>query len=258
MAVKAPELDVACADAVELARVTAERRCGVMGVGEHLGVGVEDTRVATHYFAVEHPGYVGWRWAVTVARAARAKAVTVNEVCMLPGDGALLAPAWVPWADRVLAGDVSPGVLMPTADGDPRLEPGFTGGEQAKDDDPVAWGELRALASELGLGRERVLSEYGRDEAVERWIDGDGGPENAMTKQAPGLCVGCGYFVRLSGRLGRTFGVCANEFSQRDGSVVSIDHGCGAHSDVVEESRDAELSRPVWDTITVDELGLFD
>ena len=83
VALKAPELDAACAAAVDVARSIAERRCGVMGVGEHLGVEAEDTRVATHYFAVDHPGYVGWRWAVTVARASRAKAVTVNEVCLL-------------------------------------------------------------------------------------------------------------------------------------------------------------------------------
>jgi len=258
VALKAPELDAACAAAVDVARSIAERRCGVMGVGEHLGVEAEDTRVATHYFAVDHPGYVGWRWAVTVARASRAKAVTVNEVCMVPGEGALLAPAWVPWAERIQAGDVSPGVLMPTPDGDLRLEPGFTGGESARDEDPAEWGQLRAVVNELGLGRERVLSEYGRDEAVERWLDGEGGPHNAMTQQAPGLCVDCAYFVRLSGRLGRSFGVCANEYSPQDASVVSIDHGCGAHSDVVEVTRGVELPRPVWDTVDMATVSLFD
>jgi hypothetical protein len=257
-ATKAPELDAACADAVDLAREAAQRRSGVIGVGEHLTVVPEGTRVATHYFAVDHPGYQGWQWTVTVARASRARAVTVDEVCMLPGPGALLAPAWVPWADRIQAGDVGPGVLMPTPDGDPRLEPGFTGGEDARDEDPAEWAQVRAVVAELGLGRERVLSEYGRDEAVDRWIEGDGGPNNQMTKQAPGLCTDCAYLVRLSGRLGRHFGVCANEFSPRDGSVVSIDHGCGAHSDVVDAARGVELPRPVWDTVTLDEMSLFD
>ena len=94
--------------------------------------------------------------------------------------------------------------------------------------------------------------------AVERWIEGDGGPNNQMTKQAPGLCADCGYLIRLSGRLGRCFGVCANEFSPRDGSVVSIDHGCGAHSDVSDATHGVELPRPVWDTVTLDEMVLFD
>lgn len=254
---KALELDKICADAVGLAREAAMARASVFVVGEHLGVVAEDKRVATHFFAVEHPGYVGWRWSVTVVRASRAKAATVNEVCMVPGEGSLLAPSWVPWADRVQAGDVAPGVLMPTPDNDPRLEPGFTGGDEARDADPAAWQQTRAVISELGLGRERVLSSYGRDEAAERWIDGDGGPHNAMTKQAPGRCVDCAYFIHLSGHLGRVFGVCANEYSPADGSVVSTDHGCGAHSDAVEPSRGEELPRPVWDTLSLDRT-LFD
>ncbi|MEV4007186.1 DUF3027 domain-containing protein, partial [Actinomadura sp. NPDC049753] len=31
------------------------------------------------------PAYVGWRWAVTVTRASRAKNVTVSECVLLPG-----------------------------------------------------------------------------------------------------------------------------------------------------------------------------
>ncbi len=257
MAVKAPELDLACGEAIEVAREAAQARADVAGVGEHLGVRAEDNRVATHYFAVEHPGYPGWQWAVTVARAARAKVVTVSEVVMLPGEGSLLAPAWVPWEDRIEAGDVTPGVLMPTRDNDPRLEPGFTGGDAARDADPAEWQATRAVVAELGLGRERVLSSYGRDEAAERWSAGDGGPNNPMTKQAPGVCQSCAYFVRLSGSLGRGFGACANEFSPSDGRIVTVDHGCGAHSDVVEPQRGVDLPRPVWDTISVDDL-LFD
>lgn len=250
-------LDAACAEALDLALDAARGRAGVLTVGEHLAVVPEDTRVATHYFACDHPGYPGWRWAVTVARASRAKVVTVDEVCLVPGEGSLVAPAWVPWAERIEAGDVAPGVLMPTADDDPRLEAGFTGGDQARDADPAEWAQVRAVVAELGLGRERVLSQFGRDEAAERWVEGDGGPFNPMTRQAPGLCVDCAYFVRLSGSLGRTFGVCANEYSPQDASVVTVDHGCGAHSDVVEAQRGVDLPRPVWDTMGVDEL-LFD
>lgn len=254
---KAPELDAACAEAVDLARAAAEGRADVAGVGDHLGVVAEGARVATHYFEVLHPGYTGWRWAVSVARASRARVVTVSEVVMLPGEGALVAPAWVPWSDRIQAGDVGPGVLMPTPDNDPRVEAGFTGGDTARDADPAEWAATRAVVAELGLGRERVLSVYGRDEAADRWVEGEGGPHNAMTRQAPGNCLDCAYFVRLTGSLGRQFGVCANEFSQRDAQVVTVDHGCGAHSDVVEPQRGVDLPRPVWDTITTDDL-LFD
>ena len=254
---KAPELDAACAEAVDLARAAAEGRADVAGVGDHLGVVAEGARVATHHFEVLHPGYTGWRWAVSVARGSRARVVTVSEVVMLPREGPAVAPAWGPGSERPEAGAVGPAVLMPTSGNDPRVEAGFTGGDTARDADPAEWAATRAVVAELGLGRERVLSVYGRDEAADRWVEGEGGPHNAMTKQAPGNCLDCAYFVRLTGSLGRQFGVCANEFSQRDAQVVTVDHGCGAHSDVVEPQRGVDLPRPVWDTITTDDL-LFD
>ena len=251
------ELDPACAEAIDLARAAAVRRAGVLDVGEHRGVLAEDVRVATHLFACDHPGYPGWQWSVTVARASRARVVTVSEVTLVPGEGALLAPRWVPWAERIGPGDVTPGVLAPTPAEDVRLEPGYTGGESATDTDPAEASQLRALVAELGLGRERVLSPEGRDAAAERWLEGPGGPDNAMTQQAPALCVSCGFFVSLTGSLGRIFGVCTNELVPSDGSVVSRDHGCGGHSDVAEPTKGVDLSLPVWDTIGVD-MGLFD
>src|SRR5687768_18109890 len=44
-------------------------------------------------------------------------------------------------------------------------------------------------------------------------------------------CSSCAYLVHLSGALRQVFGVCANEWSPSDGRVVSLDHGCGAHSE---------------------------
>ena len=136
---------------------------------------------------------------MTLVRAARAKTPTVNEVVLLPGDTALMAEQWVPWADRIQPGDVTAGLLMPTAPEDPRLEPGYTGGEQAADTDPAEASEIRAVVAELGLGRERVLSREGRDEAAERWLASDGGPDNEMTRQAPDVCETCGFFARIDG-----------------------------------------------------------
>lgn len=251
------ELDQACADAVEQAQAAALARCGTIGVGEHLGVTAEDTRVATHSFACTHPGYPGWHWSVTVVRASRARVVTVSEVTLVPGQDALLAPAWVPWADRIGPKDLTPGVIAPTAGGDVRLEPGYTGGEDAADADPAEASQIRAVVAELGLGRERVLSATGRDEAASRWLAGAGGPDTAMANQAPATCATCGFRVSLAGGLSRLFGVCANELSPSDGQVVSLDHGCGGHSDVVEPSKGVDLSLPVWDTVTIEE-GLFD
>lgn len=251
------KLDAVLAASVDEARAAAEEAASVFGVGEHLGCSVEDCRVVSHRFACPHPGYVGWYWSVTMARASRAKAVTVNEVELLPGEGSLLAPRWVPWEERIQAGDVQPGVLMPTPADDPRLEPGYTGGEAASDDDPAEATVTRAVVAELGLGRERVLSDHGRTETAERWLDGQGGPDNAMAHQAPAPCATCGYFVRLQGRLGAVFGACTNEYSPSDGRIVAVDHGCGGHSDVHVETHGVELPLPVWDTISVDK-SLFD
>jgi hypothetical protein len=78
-----------------------------------------------------------------------------------------------------------------------------------------------------------------------------------MANQAPATCSTCGFRLNLSGSLARVFGVCANELSPSDGSVVSMDHGCGGHSDVSEPSRGVDLSLPIWDTVSIDE-ALFD
>lgn len=250
-------LDAVVAGAVEEARAAAEETASDFGVGEHLGVLNEAERVVTHLFECKHPGYPGWRWAVTLVRASRARRATVSEVALLPGDGSLLAPAWVPWRDRILAGDVAPGTLLPTADNDPRLEPGYTGGELAADEDPAEWVQTRALVAELGLGRERVLSPTGRSETAARWMAGESGPGDQASKLAPANCLSCAYFVRLAGQLGGLFGACTNRFSPFDARVVSYHHGCGGHSDVVADERGVELPEPVFDTISVDGL-LFD
>jgi hypothetical protein len=251
--------DAICLAATDLAREAARESAGAMGVGEYLGAVAEDDRVVTHLFACTHPGYQGWRWSVTLVRASRAKVPSVNEVVLLPGEGALMPPPWIPWAERIEPGDVTPGLLMPSPDDDPRLEPGYTGGEDAADTTPAEASQIRAVVAELGLGRERVLSVLGRDEAAERWLAGDGGPDNQMTKLAPATCDTCAFFVRLRGSLGSIFGVCTNVYSAADGSVVSVDHGCGAHSNLLSDPRAAELPAPVWDTIEWDDAGsLFD
>jgi Protein of unknown function (DUF3027) len=250
--------DALCTAAVELAREAAIEDAGVMGVEDYLGCRAEGERVVSHFFACPHPGYRGWQWSVTVARASRAKKVTVNEVALLPGDGALLARSWVPWADRVQPGDITPGLLMASPVEDRRLEPGYTGGEAAGNADPVEEGQARTVAAELGLGRERVLSALGRQEAAERWLAGSGGPNTEMARLAPDVCETCAFFVRLQGNLGVLFGACSNAYSPSDGSVVSIDHGCGAHSNVLPEES-AELPAPVWETIAWDTPSpLFD
>lgn len=246
--------DAACLAAVDLARDAAVAEFGADVVGDAEGHEVDDDRVVTHYFASRLPGYMGWHWAVTVARASRAKQVTVDEAVLLPGRGALLPPAWVPWSERLRPGDLGPGDLLPTAPDDPRLVPGYTGTDVEPGDrnDPA---DLHELSWELGLDRVRVLSAEGVDEAADRWINGDQGPLSPLAMSAPAHCDSCGFYVRVAGLLGQVFGVCTNEYSPSDGRVVSYDHGCGAHSEGVTSAVGLPRPAPVADSLGYDDLG---
>jgi len=244
---RTPALDAQCAAAVDLARSVAVELAEPGHVGEHLGAVAEGDRVVTHFFACLASGYRGWRWAVTVARASRARVVTVDEVVLLPSDHAILAPEWVPWSDRLRPGDVGAGDLLATSADDLRLEPGYTGA-----DEDLATGDEGAsiLPYDMGLTRPRVLSRYGIEDAADRWYSGHAGPRDPVAKAAPAHCRSCGFLVPIGGTLGQMFGVCANAYSPSDGQVVAFDHGCGAHSEAV-----AVAMQPQPDPPIVDEFG---
>ena len=217
--------DAACVAAGDLALDAAVEVAGSAAfVGEALGHSAEDERLVLHRFACRIPAYRGWYWAVVVTRAPRAKVVTVDEVVLLPGDDAMLAPDWVPWSERIQAGDLGVGDLLPTAADDPRLALRQADVEELSDD---------TLFFELGLGRARVLSLEGREVAASRWYEGEPGPSAAISRSAPAQCGTCGFYVRLVGGLGQLFGVCSNEYAPDDASVVADDHGCGAHSEAL-------------------------
>ena len=246
--------DSALAKAAELARGIVLEVADADEVGDHLGAYGEGERVVTHHFACTRPGYPGWHWSVTLTRAKRGKDVTVNEVVLLPGDAAIVAPAWVPYKERLQPGDLSPGDLLPVEDEDARLVPTYLVGDDPLDDDDRA--QVRRVAEDLGLGRVRTLSREGLDMAAERWHAGTGGPDAPLAKSAPDQCWSCGFMVRLSGSLSTRFGVCANGNANDDGSVVTFDHGCGAHSEVKLARKQQPLPMPehAFDTLTDDEL----
>lgn len=229
--------------AVEVARAAAHEVAEPGAVGEHVEARSEGERVVTHLFAFAGTAYEGWCWAVTLARAPRARRATVSETHLVPGQGALLSPEWLPYVDRLAPGDIGAGDRTPLVADDPLLEQGF----EATGEDDV---DAMALV-ELGLGRPRVLSPEGRERAAQRWYDGSHGPQAEVARKAPAACGSCGYFVPMPGALRAVFGVCANEWSPSDGSVVSLDHGCGAHSEVDVEARIPEaVETPVLDELS--------
>ena len=241
--------DSTLAAAVDLARDAAMSIAEPDTVGEHLVMVMEAERLATHYFRCTSTGYQGWRWSVSVARGPRQKRATICETSLVPGEGAILAPEWVPYAERIAPGDLGAGDVLPYRQEDPNLQQGF---EATGDDD------IDALAiTELGLGRKRVLSPEGREAAAQRWYDGEHGPRSAVAEKAPARCLTCGYFVPMAGALRRTFGVCANEWSPSDGKVVSLDHGCGAHSEAdVTPPPPSSVGSPIVDEYAVEVVAL--
>ena len=194
---------------------------------EHVGVALDavvepsqdsDVVITSYTFECTSAGYPGWYW----------------EVSVLPGAVALVPAAWKPWADRVEAGDLGVGDLLPPPENDDRLTAGFTGlGDLEDIADELA--TLHPVQWELGLGREKVLSTVGQERAVNRWFEKLNGPKSAMAKSAPAQCGSCGFLVAIGGSMGQVFGVCGNEFGAADGQVVATTFGCGAHSSVRQE-----------------------
>ncbi|WP_367619097.1 DUF3027 domain-containing protein [Brachybacterium sp.] len=245
-----PKLDAVAADAVELAREALLEVTEPGEVGGHQRVEVSGERLVTHVFECTMPGYRGWSWVVVLARAPRAKAPTVAETALLPGEDAILAPEWEPWSERLKPEDIGTDDLLPYHEQDARLEQGYeaTGDEDA--DRVALW--------ELGLGRPRVLSPLGRAEAAERWMEGDFGPRQISGRGRKGTvsasCSSCGFLSKLSGSLRGEFGVCTNEWSPADGRVVHLGFGCGAHSETGQQEDDREIARGAG--VVVDELDV--
>jgi Protein of unknown function (DUF3027). len=241
----AAKQDAVLLAAVDLARAALEEVAEPGTIGAHAGMEMLGERLAMHWFQCLSPGYHGWRWGVSVARVPRAKTATVCETNLLPGPDAVLAPEWLPYADRLAPGDLGPGDVLPRRPDDPNLEAGF----EATGDEDVD----RMAFFELGLGRRRVLSPEGRDAAATRWYDGESGPKAEIALKATARCSTCGYFVPMAGALRAVFGVCANEWSPSDGRVVSLDHGCGAHSETdIEQPEPTPIGEPIVDELAVD------
>lgn len=95
-----PEPDARLIDARDLALAALHEITSPSTVGPAAGHVVEEDGSVSLRFENRLGGYPGWFWTVTVAAVDDADP-TVLEVELLPGDGALLAPDWVPWAERL-------------------------------------------------------------------------------------------------------------------------------------------------------------
>jgi hypothetical protein len=93
--------DAFLASAVDVARKAIEGITAASDIGRHVAAKSEGDRLVTHLFESKLPGYLGWQWYAVLTRNSRSKVVTVNELGLLPSEDSILAPEWVPWAERV-------------------------------------------------------------------------------------------------------------------------------------------------------------
>lgn len=250
----------AIAKAVAIEVADEDNQVGDFVEAIDLGDDVTDFRFETRV-----RGYEGWQWSVTLYHDVELDHWTVNESSLVPTDKALRPPAWIPWKDRLEPTDLAVTDSIGTEPDDPRLEEGFRAtdaGEGAPAETPemsetseTSKEDVEDAVEEFELSRRHVLTPLGRAQTAKRWYEGPRGPKSLSTKTADGNpCSTCGFFIPLKGELNLLFGVCANKWSSDDGRVVSVDHGCGEHSEIEppEPSHLWVQSKPAFDDLHID------
>src|SRR4029453_9165888 len=114
---------------IAFARAAAEEVADADSVGDYVGSvdeGGPDVagELTAHQFVCLQPGYTGWYWSVSVSAGP-----TVNDVVLLPGEQAIVAPGWTPYRERIRPGDLSPGDVLPPEEDDIRLVPSWSAGD---------------------------------------------------------------------------------------------------------------------------------
>jgi len=84
----------------ELARGALLEITTSTSVGALVGEKIESDGVVSVLFASLLPGYPGWNWTVSIAQV-DGQAATILEAELMPAEGALLSPDWVPWSERL-------------------------------------------------------------------------------------------------------------------------------------------------------------
>lgn len=127
-----PEPDERLIDARDLALAALHEITPPSTVGPAAGYLVEEDGSVSLRFENRLAGYPGWYWTATVTRV-EGEEPTVLEVELLPGDGALLAPDWVPWAERLAEYRAHQAELAEQATADASAEVSDDGAEEGVD-----------------------------------------------------------------------------------------------------------------------------
>ena len=135
-------------------------------VGPAAGYTLEDDGVVSLRFHTRLSGYPGWFWTVSVAVVEDSEP-TVLEVELLPGDGALLAPDWVPWATR-LAEYQAAQAAAASEDSDDESDDDDSDDDESDDDDDDEEPKARFHAGDLdGVDIDELDADHAHDDADE-------------------------------------------------------------------------------------------
>ena len=153
---------------VELALAALQEVTDAGDIGEVLAVEEVEPGVVDVRFASTTAAYAGWHWTVSTADLPDQEP-TVLEVELLPGDGALLAPPWVPWAERLAEGRRQhPDERHPGEPGDDEADLDEAGDDL--DDD---------LDEDTDLDEDDLSGDDGLDELDDADLEGEESPEEA-------------------------------------------------------------------------------
>ena len=111
-------------EAHDLARAALIEITPEATIGDPAGHLVEDDGVISLLFENRLHGYPGWYWTVSIARVGDEEP-TVLEAELLPREGALLAPDWVPWAERLADYHAVQAAAGESAEGDEEVDDDF-------------------------------------------------------------------------------------------------------------------------------------
>jgi Protein of unknown function (DUF3027) len=142
-------------------------------VGDFVSETDEGDYVVSYRFATTMSGYPGWNWTVAVAHLPD-EGPTIVESELLPAEGALLAPDWVPWSERMddyRAAQLALGEAATESDED----------DDDDDDDDEEFGSDNLHAGDLdGVDIDEALEalDLQVDEAEEAEAEGDSGSED--------------------------------------------------------------------------------
>lgn len=161
--------DAFLAAAVDIARAAIEGIAPAEQIGQHLAAKSEGDRLVTHLFESKLAGYGGWQWYAVLTRNSRSKVVTVDELGLLPSENSILAPEWIPWAERVRPGDEQG-----------EEEPGEAPNAVPREDSDEATSDADAPESDAGGAPEDNAAEDADDSDDADDADDDA-PQGALT-----------------------------------------------------------------------------